>query len=304
MPNPRDLSLRQLRYFAAAAETGQFSQAATNNHVSQSAITSAIGQLEATLGVSLFERLPYGVRLTLEGHRFLERTQTILHAVQDAVSEPLSGTTSLAGTVRIGACYTVLGYYLPTLLARFRRSYPEINFDLHDLDRLSIEEGVKSGALDLGLIISSNSDKLMPLEKAVLMRSRRQVWLAVDHELMAKESISLRDIEAFPYLLLTVDEGEISTTRYWEEAGVFPEIAFRTGSMEALRGLVANGFGVTVLSDMVYRAWSLEGRRLGTRPLSDSIPDMELGLIWDGAALVSAPAKALHQFLIYAGHNS
>jgi DNA-binding transcriptional LysR family regulator len=304
MPNVRDFTLRQLRYFAAAAETGQFSQAATNNHVSQSAITTAIGQLEVALGVALFERLPYGVRLTLEGHRFFERTQTILNAVQDAVSEPLGGSTTLAGVVRIGACYTVLGYYLPSLLARFRRNYPDIVFDLYDLDRLSIEQGVAAGTLDLGLIISSNSDKKLALNKAVLMRSRRQVWLAADHELMTKKNIALKDIEPFPYIMLTVDEGEASAARYWKQAGIAPEIAFRTGSMEALRGFVANGFGVTVLSDMVYRAWSLEGRRLETRPLTDPIPDMELGLIWDDAVLLSAPVQAMHQFFLYAGHKT
>ncbi|MGH8384264.1 MAG: LysR family transcriptional regulator [Pseudomonas sp.] len=303
MPNPRDFTLRQLRYFAAAAETSQFSQAATNTHVSQSAITTAISQLEANLGGSLFERLPYGVRLTLEGHRFLERTRVILNAVDDAVTEPLGGSTSLSGVVRVGACYTVLGYYLPSLLARFRRNYPDIVFDLHDLDRLSIEQGVAAGTLDLGLIISSNADRQLPLEKAVLMRSRRQVWLAADHPLMAHKSISLKNMAAYPYLMLTVDEGETSTTRYWKQAGITPEIAFRTGSMEALRGLVANGFGVTVLSDMVYRAWSLEGRRLETRPLSDAIPDMELGLIWKDEVLVSEPVQALHQFLMYAGHS-
>lgn len=302
MPNPRDLSLRQLRYFAAAAETGQFSQAALNNHVSQSAITNAIGQLESTLGVSLFERVPHGVRLTLEGHRFLERTQAILHAVQDAVSEPLATTRALEGTVKIGASYTVLGYYLPTLLARFRRTHPAIVFDLHDLDREAIETGVLAGQLDLGIIISSNSASDLALEKAVLMRSRRQAWLSADHPLMGKASISLQDLRAYPYLLLTIDEGESSTLRYWQESGLCPPIAFRTGSMEALRGLVANGFGVTILSEMVFRAWSLEGRRLETRPVVDPIPDLELGLVWNKTTLTAAPARALQQFLLYASH--
>jgi hypothetical protein len=55
---------------------------------------------------------------------------------------------------------------------------------------------------------------------------------------------------------------------------------------------------------MVYRAWSLEGRRLETRPLTDSIPDMELGLLWEDNALTSGPVQALHQFFLYAGHNN
>ncbi|MNQ16532.1 HTH-type transcriptional regulator GltC [compost metagenome] len=301
MPDHREITIRQLRYFRAAAETEQFSMAAANEHISQSAITTAIGQLEKNLGVSLFERLPYGVRLTLEGHRFLERTKLILNSVQDAVSAPLNTGAPLSGRVRIGACYTVLGYYLPTLLARFRRSYPDIVFDLRDLDRTSIEEAVGAGELDLGLIILSNAAPKLPLNKAVLMRSARKVWLATDHPLMKKELISLQDIEAFPYLMLTVDEGEESTTRYWREAGVNPKIGFRTGSMEALRGLVANGFGVTVLSEMIFRAWSLEGRRLETRPLSNTIPDMELGLIWNEPALVTPESRAVHRFFLNEG---
>lgn len=299
MPSSRDVSLRQLRYFVAAAQAGRFSHAAASEHVSQSAITTAVGTLEQTLGVSLFERLPYGVRLTLEGHRFLERARSILDAVQDAVSDPLSTLTSLSGTVRIGASYTVLGYYLPTLLAKFRRSFPNIIFDLRDLDRLSIERDVAANELDLGLIILSNSSADLPLNKSVLLRSRRHVWLSANHPLIDQQQISLKDIERFPYLLLTVDEGEESTTRYWRTANIAPEIAFRTGSMEALRGFVASGFGLTVLSEMVFRSWSLEGHRLEIRPLTDQLPEMELGLIWNQSSLDAPAVKAVHQFFIH-----
>jgi len=69
MAKGKDISMRQLRYFMAAAEAGQLSQAAVKVHVSQSAITAAVLQLEQTLGVRLFDRLPYGVTLTAEGHR-------------------------------------------------------------------------------------------------------------------------------------------------------------------------------------------------------------------------------------------
>jgi DNA-binding transcriptional LysR family regulator len=80
--------LRQLRYFVAAAETGQFSMAATRTHVSQSAITNAVLLLEQTLGTRLFERRPHGVALTAEGHRFHQHASHILSALQDAVREP------------------------------------------------------------------------------------------------------------------------------------------------------------------------------------------------------------------------
>ncbi|WP_296258124.1 MULTISPECIES: LysR family transcriptional regulator [unclassified Pseudomonas] len=303
MPSFRDVTIRQLRYFAAAADSGQFSLAAANEHISQSAITSAVSQLEATLGVTLFERLPHGVRLTREGYRFLERARSILNAVQDAVSEPLTNDIALSGTVRIGASYTVLGYYLPALLARFRKSYPNIIFDLRDLDRVAIEEAVADGELDLGLIILSNSDADLTLQKAVLLRSPRQIWLAADHPLMQQSQIQLKDIERFPYILLTVDEGEASSSRYWKSAGVVPDIAFRTGSMESLRELVAHRFGITILSEMVFRPWSLEGKRLEMRPLLDPPPEMELGLVWKTDGLGVPAVGAVHSFLIHPGKS-
>lgn len=296
----RDVSMRQLRYFVAAAETGQFSQAAAKVHVSQSAITTAVMQLEEHLGVKLFERMPYGVSLTAEGNKFFQHARHILDTLQDALSEPFFLSHSISGVVRVGASYTVLGYFLPNLLARFKRSYPEVEIDLIDMDRPSIETAVRSGVLDLGLTVVSNATSLHGLESSVLIRSRRQLWLASTHPLMQSTSITLKDVADHAYIMPTVDEGEASALRYWQSQGLEPRVAFRTSSMESLRGLVAHGFGVTILSDMLYRAWSLEGRKIEIRPLTDAVPPMELGLIWAQEAELNDSASAFQQFLIHA----
>lgn len=67
-----ETTLLQFRYFAAAAETRQFSKAATTEHVSQSAIPNAVLTLEQHLAVRLFAYLPQGVALTAEGHHFYQ----------------------------------------------------------------------------------------------------------------------------------------------------------------------------------------------------------------------------------------
>ncbi|MCO8170601.1 LysR family transcriptional regulator [Pseudomonas sp. 21LCFQ02] len=295
-----DISMRQLRYFVAAAELGQFSQAALTVHVSQSAITTAVSQLEDMLGVRLFERLAHGVSLTAEGHKFYQHARHILDTLQDAVSHPLLLSHNLQGTVRVGASYTVLGYFLPNLLARFKRSYPQVEIDLIDMDTPGIEQGIADGSLELGLTIVSNVDSALPFERHVLMRSRRQMWLPSGHPLLQVESVSLADIAGHAYIMATVDEGESSALRYWQAAGLQPKVVFRTSSIEALRGLVAHGFGVSILSDMVYRPWSLEGKKIEVRPVAGNIPPMELGLIWGRDLTFSEPTRAFQQFLISA----
>lgn len=292
--------MKQLRYFVAAGDARQFSLAATKVNVSQSAVTAAVHQLEEHMGVQLFERKPNGVALTAEGHQFYRHARHILDTLQDALNEPKFQRHSTSGKVRIGATYTVLGYFLPNLLARFKRSYPDVDLELYDMDREQIEERVLTGDVDLGLIILSNSQHRECFAHHVLIRSRRQLWLASDHALMDFAKVTLEDVAQQAYIMLTVDEGDVSATRYWQSHGLNPNVAFSTSSMEALRGLVAHGFGITILSDMLYRPWSLEGRKIACRPVDDLVPPMEVGLIWQNQAAFNGATLALQSFLIQA----
>lgn len=298
----QNISLKQLRYFAAAAESGRLSVAATTMHVSQSTITTAILNLEETLQTRLFLRQAQGVTLTAEGNRFFLRIRHILDALEDAVSDPASNTQDLRGRIRLAASYTLLGYFLPSLMGRFRARHPLVEFDLLDLDREQIESSLEQGSIDLGLVILSNSQLREQFQHSVLIRSRRQLWAAAGHPLLNQGSASLADICEHPYIQITVDEGEVSTRRYWQAAGLSPEIAFRTSSMEALRGLIGHGFGVTILSDMVFRPWSLEGRRIDCVPVLDPVPPMEVGLIWNDATQDEC-IEVFKEFLIDTCHS-
>lgn len=274
-----NISLKQLRYFAAAARYGRLSMAAQALHVSQSTITTAILQLETSLNLQLFQRQPHGVTLTAEGNRFYQRLDHILKSLEDAIAEPGRAQHDLRGCVRIAASYTLLGYFLPALLGRFRGRYPHIELDLRDLPRPAIEAAVLAGEIDMGVVLLSNMEQRERFRHHTLIRSPRQLWTAANHPLQAQGAASLAAISDYPFIQITEDEAELSTRRYWQAHGQSPTIAFRTSSMEGLRGLIAHGFGVTILSDMVYRAWSLEGKRIAAVPITDPIPAMEVGLI-------------------------
>jgi DNA-binding transcriptional LysR family regulator len=299
--NPtRDITIRQLRYFVAAAESGQISLAAANEHVSQSAVTNAVSSLEDVLRTKLFDRLPHGVALTLEGHDFYNHARHVIDSLSDALHRSRSRSRDAQGTVRIGASYTVLGYFLPEVLARFAASYPHIQFELHDLDRATLEESVAAGEIDVGVAILSNIMSIGRFEHRSLIESPRKLWVAPSHPLAQIQRPTLREIARHPYIMLTVDEGEASAMRYWKKARLQPDVLLRTGSMEALRGLVSHGFGVTILSDMVFRPWSLEGKRIEGRELDGSVPPMNVGTLWKKGAPLSAAARAFVDFLGYA----
>src|SRR5690606_14203311 len=145
-----EVTLRQFRYFIAAATTGQFSTAAIAENVSQSAITNAVQSLERRLQLRLFDRLPHGVALTPEGQVFVHHARHVMDAVSDALNHATLKPQAMQGTIRLAATYTVLGYFLPDLLSRYKRSYPNVEIDLIDMDRPTLEVAVKEGTVDMG----------------------------------------------------------------------------------------------------------------------------------------------------------
>jgi DNA-binding transcriptional LysR family regulator len=272
------LSLKQIRYFIATAESGKVSQAAVNLSISQSAITTAIRDLEQVVGTALFDRTPHGMNLTTAGRQFLSRAYDVQKAVSDATHIKLI-TSEVTGTLTVAATYTVIGYFLPYHIERLKRQFPLLSIQLFEVNRESIEEGLLANQYDISVLLTSNI--LNPeLATEKLLSSPRRLWLPAQHPALKAGSVGLKEVSEEPYIMLTVDEASHTSLKYWSQTPYRPNITLRTSSVEAVRSLVANGQGVAILSDMVHRPWSLEGHRIETVNLRDPIPSMDVGLAW------------------------
>src|SRR5262245_24227819 len=199
------ITLRQLRYFTVAAESGRISHAAVELNISQSAVTTAIRELEEDLGVALFRRHSSGVSLTLDGNRFLAHARHVLNALAEASRAARGRIAALEGTVDVRISYTIAGYFLPPLLARFKRACPAVNVRLNQDERSGIERHVISEAVDFGVFIVNNIKARRVLATQTLVRSPRRLWLGAEHPLLAKPALSLREIASEPYIMATVD---------------------------------------------------------------------------------------------------
>jgi DNA-binding transcriptional LysR family regulator len=290
-------TLRQLQYFAAVARTGQISLAAEESHVTQSTMTSAIAELERSLDTLLFERTRGGVSLTHQGHLFLQHAQSVLEAAEDAARHPFRARSEVTGSLELAASYTVLGYFLLPFIAKFQKQHAGARIVPVEQDRAHIESAVASGDVELAVALTSNMLEPKRFQRVVLARSRRQLWVAASNPLAELGQVSLHDAAPYAYVVPTVDEGETAAMRYWNDAGLHPASFLRTSSMEAVREMVALDLGVTILSDMVFRPWSLEGRRLRAVPLKNAIPAMEVGLIWLKGHRLSPVADAFSKYL-------
>ncbi|MAY87170.1 MAG: LysR family transcriptional regulator [Pseudooceanicola sp.] len=292
------MDLRELKYFLATAESGQVSRAANALAISQSSVTAAVRRLEDELGAPLFQRTASGMELTDAGRELRASAQDILDRLERArhITHRQSAVT---GTISIAASYTVMGYFLPYHLDRLHQLFPGLDIRPSEQPRESIEEGLLSNRFDMAVMLTSNTAN-PDLETETLFRSRRRLWVPNNHRFHQAGRVSFADIASEDYIMLTVDEAAQTAMKYWSVLGMQPKVKLRTSSTEAVRSMVANGQGITILSDMVYRPWSLEGKRIGTVQTEREVPTMDVGLAWRKGMEISGPLAVFHDYFRHA----
>lgn len=273
-----DISFRQIRYFVCTAEMGQISIAAQELNITQSAITISIKDLENKLNLQLFVRSSKRMILTEAGKQFLGNCYDMLSTLER--SQHLHNTSNeIAGELKIGASYTVLGYYLPAHLQHLQNMYPNVKFKIFEMERTQIEGQLIDEKLDMAVLLSSNVSH-PKLQVKTFLQSSRNLWVSSNHPLLAREQVDYHDIANEPYIMLNVDEANITAQKHWQMYGISPNIFVETSSVEAVRSMVANGSGICILSNAVYRPWSLEGKRINRIKLTTPVPTMDLGVAW------------------------
>lgn len=273
-------TLRQLAYFVAAAKYGKIANAAAEIGLSQSAVTTAILDLERTLGMPLLERHASGVTLTHRGHLFHLHAMKILDAVDEAQRWPFQASLNIAGALRLVVTHVVIGYFLLPYLERFRSAHPNVEIGLTEMTRPECEDALVDGRADMGIMLTSNLSVPELLESWPLARAKRRLWVSGKSPLLAEKSVSFSQIKDLPYVFLMVDEGERVVRKFGSPFGFEPNVVLRTTSMEAMREWIGLGLGVTIVADTVYRPWSLEGHKIERLALVEPIPPLEIGLAW------------------------
>lgn len=282
-------TIRQLQYFVAVAEQGGVSRAAQSLAISQSSVTEAIKELEADLGVSLFERHARGLNITHRGHQFLRHATKILADVSDARRTFSAAPEPAQGRLHLGVTSLVAGYVLSDLLSRYRRAFPWIGVTAIEDNGDYLEHLLVGGELDVAVMVTSNLRDRMALQAEIIEVSPYRLWLPLGHRLASADIIAINDIATEPLIMLTIDEIEENTGKLLAALGTRPHVAFRTRSVEAVRSLVATGAGIALLPDLVYRPWSLEGDRIESRDISGSLPVVQVGMVWrKGSSLPQA----------------
>ena len=241
---------RLLRHFLGVVEKRNITAAAEALNISQPALTRSIRQLEKTVGVPLFERLPTGVALTKPGEVLARRAKQMELEYRHALSEISALEQGMSGVLRIGAGPMWVAMILPGVIAAFHKQHPKVKVRLTEGAIDSIVPALTAGEIDLACVTLSFPSQ-PELVKEPLLAVRHTLVARADHPLAGRGVIAAEELARFPWVVLANDS--IGTGRigsYLVANGLEPpQIAVEATSIAMLRvleesdalGLIATG---------------------------------------------------------------
>jgi len=286
------MTLRQLEVFLAIARAHSYRRAAEALHTSQPGLSQHVRELEAELGVRLFDRLSRGVVLTEAGGLLEERAKRVFATLTD-VREVLGELQGLQrGTLLVGASTTPGIYVLPAVIGEFRRRHPGIDLRLRIANSRVIEEAIRAHEVDLGVV---GGHGLAPGEECLAAGLVDELVLIVSprHRWARRREVAPADLADEP--LLVREEGSATrrvTERALEQAGVAWRASMELDHTEAIKQAVMAGLGVAFVSVHAVRG-EVASRRLVAIRLRRLRIRRHFHVIHSEARTLSAGARAL-----------
>lgn len=270
------ITLHQLKVFVAVAESGGTAAAARRLHLSQPSVSLIVRNLEAELGAELFIRNPpRGLAITPFGRGKLEEARTLLSRAE-MFAEPQDAGQQLRGQITIGYFSSLGPPYVPGLLRRLRETLPGVEVQLREGDLGSISRMLDTGQVELALTYDLGMTERPRVQR--LKECRFYAALPPAHPLARQQAVSLEDLAGEALIQIDLPHSrEFLMSPFWQYQ-LEPRIAYRTTSLEMVRGMVAQGLGVALLITRPLSDQTQDGARLVCRPIANPLPSQRLVL--------------------------
>jgi len=218
--------------------------------MTQPAVTFQVRQLEEQFNTRLFDRTHNRISLTDAGERVFEYAERIFHLYSEMDNSVRELTGDISGVLILGASTTIAEYMLPELLGDFKSKHPEVTIRLKVANTDGIVSQVENNDIDLGVVEAPVNNKNLVVEEC---RTCQLVLIVPPgHELENEKCVSMSRIAEYPFICREEGSGTREVMiESMQACGINPadmRIAMELGSLEAIKGAVESGMGVSILS--------------------------------------------------------
>lgn len=288
-------TLRQLEYFVATADRSSVAGAASMLNISQPSVSNAILKLEDHFGVQLFVRHhAQGVSLTPLGRRILADAKSLLRHAGDLQQTARAAGDVTAGELELGCFITLAPLFMPALVTAFSKQFAGVNISLHEGIQDDLVDGLKSGRFEQALLY--DLDLPETIARVPLSSFEPYVLLPQDHVLTGQSAVALEELKDEPLILLDIPPSRDYFTGLFHKAGIEPNVAFSSASLEMVRGLVGQGLGFSLLVTRPHGDHTYDGCRIEARPLSHTAATSVICL---AQLAQSRPTRLMDAFTVF-----
>ena len=240
--------IEEFKTFIAVVDFKNFTKAAEYLNLSQPSVSTHIKNLEIIFGVTLINRSvkQKTISITESGYTLYKRAKEIINLLDVTFMDVKTLSTSIKGTIKIGASLTIGEYILPKFLAHFSNKYPDVDIEVKIENTSFIASELKKMKLDIGLIEGSVSSALF----------KQEYFLEDEMVLVAPFNSDLKDIDLKLDNIQNrrwIAREEGSGTReyldlFFAQNKIIPKSIMVLGSNLAVKEAVRNNLGLTITS--------------------------------------------------------
>ncbi|MEC6744081.1 MAG: LysR family transcriptional regulator [Pseudomonas qingdaonensis] len=259
----REISLDRLRTLVAIADLGSFAEAARVLNLAPPTVSLHVAELEARVGGTLLSRTRGNVQPTAIGETLVERARRLLADAQQALDDVQRQVLGLAGRVRLGASTGAIAQLMPQALETLGHAHPGIDVQVAVLTSRETLNKLAEGSLDIGLVALPQSPvkglSIEPWRRDPVMAYLPARWdcpTQVTPEWLATQPLILNDSSTGLSRL---------TSEWFNAAGQQPAPRIQLNYNDAIKSLVAAGYGATLLPN--EGSTPLADARIVMRPL-------------------------------------
>jgi len=246
------VTLKQLEYFLAIAETESITQAAEMLHVSQPPLSLQLKALEDEFGVPLFERTKRGLIITQSGRLLAQRAQDIFDLIDQTVNEVRSKTASPKIKLRVGTVNSVSNRLIPPWIYTYNCTYPNVDIQVSEASTTDILFSLDEHKIDLGIVrepFNKSRYNCRLIRDEALTGHDYDCFVALAcpsfYAGLEGNTIPLTELRDFPLLL---HRRYISMfTKYCKTCGFIPNITCKNNDVMSLLSWAKAGIGIAVL---------------------------------------------------------